>query len=151
MSVEPADAVTFSDLSATRGLSPTGPAAGNPSRCAGFLPDGGRPGGGAGREPGDRVPDVAALARSESGARAVESALTEVFPSARHLSAAERTEFAAELIAALCDAAELTIDQNAHEAIAGWRATARIKADKRQYAQALAPTEGGFGPAGVIA
>jgi hypothetical protein len=50
--------------------------------------------------------------------------------------------------AALSDAAELTIDQNAHEVIAGWRATARIKADKG-YAQALAPTEGDFGPAEV--
>ena len=36
-------------------------------------------------------------------------------------------------------AAELTIDGNAHEVIAGWRATARIKADKNMYAQALAP------------
>jgi hypothetical protein len=33
----------------------------------------------------------------------------------------------------------------------GWRATARIKADARQYARALAPTEGDFGPAGAIA
>jgi Family of unknown function (DUF6247) len=74
-----------------------------------------------------------------------------VFPWARHLSAAERTEFTAELIAALSDAAELTIDQNLHEVIAGWRATARIKADKMQYARALAPTEGDFGPAEVIA
>jgi hypothetical protein len=74
----------------------------------------------------------AALARSESGARVLESALAEVFPWARHLSAAERTEFTAELIA-------------------GWRATARIKADKMQYARALAPTEGDFGPAEVIA
>jgi hypothetical protein len=88
----------------------------------------------------------AALARSESGARVVESALAEVFPWASHLSPAERAEFTAELIAALSDAAELTIDQNAHEVIAGWRATARIKADKRQYAQALASTEGDFGP-----
>src|SRR5258708_3771357 len=83
--------------------------------------------------------------RSESGTRAVESALAEVFPWARHLSAAERTEFTAELIAALSDAAELTIDQNAHEVVAGWRATARIKADTRQYAR----TEGDFGPAEV--
>jgi hypothetical protein len=64
--------------------------------------------------------------------------------------AAERSEFAAELIAALSDAAELTIDRNAHEVIAGWRATAWIKADKEHYARALAPTEGDFGPAEVI-
>lgn len=62
---------------------------------------------------------------------------------------AERAEFTAELIAALSDAAELTIDRNAHEVIAGWRATARVKADKGEYARALAPTEGDFGPAEV--
>jgi hypothetical protein len=93
----------------------------------------------------------AALARSESGAPAVESALAEVFPWARHLSAAERSGFAAELIAALSDAAELAVDGNAHEVIAGWRATARIKADTGQYARALASTEGDFGPAEVTA
>lgn len=80
----------------------------------------------------------AALSRSESGARAVESALADVFPWVRHLSAAERSEFSRELVAALSDAAELTIDANAHEVVAAWRATARIKADKSQYAQALA-------------
>jgi len=92
-----------------------------------------------------------ALARSESGARVVESALAEVFPWVRHLSSAERSEFASELIAALSDAAELTIDRNAHEVIAGWGATARIKADKEHYGRALAPTEGDFGPVEVIA
>ena len=43
----------------------------------------------------------AALARSESGERAVASALAEVFPWARHLTAAERRDFAEELIAAV--------------------------------------------------
>jgi hypothetical protein len=38
--------------------------------------------------------------------------------------------FAAEPLAPLSDAAELTNDRNAHEVIAGWRATARIKADQ---------------------
>jgi hypothetical protein len=38
---------------------------------------------------------------------------------------------AEELISALSDAAELAIDRNAHEVIAGWRATARIKAETR--------------------
>lgn len=88
----------------------------------------------------------AALARSESGERAVASALAEVFPWVRHLTAAERGNFAAELIAALSDAAELAIDRTAHEVIAGWRATARIKADESLYPQALAPTQGDFGP-----
>jgi hypothetical protein len=87
-----------------------------------------------------------ALSRSEAGARAVESAIADVFPWARHLSAAERSDFAAELIAALSDAAELTVDGNVHEVTAGWRATARIKADRRLYTQALVPTEGDFGP-----
>jgi hypothetical protein len=88
----------------------------------------------------------AAMIRTEIGSRAVESALTEVFPWIRHLSAAEQTDFAVELVSALSDAAELIIDVNAHEVVAGWRATARIKADKRQYSQALAPTEGDYGP-----
>lgn len=87
----------------------------------------------------------AALSRSESGKRAVASAVTDVFPWSRHLSDPERSEFAAELIAALSDAAELVIDANAHEAIAGWRATARIKADKRHYTHAISQTEGDFG------
>ncbi|HTZ28507.1 MAG TPA: hypothetical protein VMC83_31200 [Streptosporangiaceae bacterium] len=91
----------------------------------------------------------AALARSESGARVMESALAEVFPWALHLSTAERSEFTADLVTALSDAAELTVDGNTHDVIVGWRATARIKADKRQYARALAPTEGDFGSAGV--
>jgi hypothetical protein len=87
----------------------------------------------------------AALARSEPGARAVASALAEVFPWTRHLQAAERHDFAEELIAALSDAAELAIDRTAHEVVTGWRATARIKADPGHYAQALEPTEGDFG------
>jgi hypothetical protein len=91
----------------------------------------------------------AALARSESGVRVMESALAQVFPWARHLSTGERTEFTADLITALSDAAELTVDRNTHEVIAGWRATARINADNSQYPRALAPTEGDFGPAEV--
>lgn len=89
----------------------------------------------------------AALARTEVGSHAVASALTEVFPWTQHLTGAERAEFAVELISALSDAAELKIDANTHEVIAGWRATARIKADKRQYKHALEPTEGDYGPA----
>jgi hypothetical protein len=92
----------------------------------------------------------AALARSESGERAVSSAIAEVFPWVRHLTAAERDGFAEELIAALSDAAELAIDRTAHEVIAGWRATARIKADEGLYRQALAPTRGDFGPVQAI-
>jgi len=92
----------------------------------------------------------AALARSESGERAVSSAIAEVFPWVRHLTAAERGGFAEELIAALSDAAELAIDRTAHEVIAGWRATARIKADEGLYRQALTPTRGDFGPVQAI-
>jgi hypothetical protein len=88
----------------------------------------------------------AALARSESGARAVVAAVADVFPWSRHLSETERADFAGELVTALSDAAELVIDGNAHEVVAGWRATARIKADKRQYSEALAATEGDYGP-----
>lgn len=92
----------------------------------------------------------AALARSESGGQAMASALAEVFPWVRHLAAAERGDFAGELIAALSDAAELAIDRTAHEVVAGWRATARIKADESLYRQALAPTRGDFGPAQAL-
>lgn len=86
-----------------------------------------------------------ALARSEPGAQAVEGALADVFPWTRHLLGAEMRDFAQELIAALSDAAELAIESKAHAVIAGWRATARIKAEPEQYAQALAPTAGDFG------
>lgn len=68
----------------------------------------------------------------------MESALAEVFPWARHLPTGERTDFTADLISALSDAAELTVDRKTHEVIAGWRATARIKADKHQYPRARA-------------
>ena len=91
-----------------------------------------------------------ALSRSPTGTRAVAAAVAEVFPWVRHLSAAERAEFAVELTEALSDAAELGIDVTAREVIAGWRATARIKADRSQYAQALAPTTGDFGPVEAI-
>ena len=93
----------------------------------------------------------AALSRSADGAQVVAEAVAEVFPWVRHLSPAERAGFASELTAALSDAAELGIDVTAHEVITGWRATARIKADSDLYAQALAPTEGDFGPVEVIA
>ncbi len=93
----------------------------------------------------------AALSRSDTGAQAVAAAVAEVFPWVRHLSVAEQAEFAAELTGALSDAAELGIDGAAREVIAGWRATARIKADTSLYAQALAPTEGDYGPVEAIA
>jgi hypothetical protein len=40
---------------------------------------------------------------------------------------------------------------NAREVIAGWHATARIKADSGQYQQALAATEGDLTPAEALA
>lgn len=63
----------------------------------------------------------------------------------RHLTDSERRDFARELFAALTDAAELDADANVNEVVAGWRATARIKADKNQYAQALRETSGDLG------
>jgi len=90
-----------------------------------------------------------AMSKTDAGTQALTLALVEVFPWSRHLSQLERSQFAAELIAALSDAAELVIDTNAHEVVAGWRATARIKADRRMLSQALAPTEGDFGPVEV--
>jgi hypothetical protein len=92
-----------------------------------------------------------ALMKQEAGVRAILLALSEVFPWTRHLSADELTELADELIAALSDAAELDVDANPHEVIAGWRATARIKADRSEYARALQETVGDFGPVEVEA
>ena len=93
----------------------------------------------------------AALSRSAHGVQAITEAVMEVFPWVRHLSQAERLNFAAELTGALSDAAELGIDVTAREVVAGWRATARIKADNDLYPQALAPTQGDFGPVEAIA
>lgn len=91
-----------------------------------------------------------ALSRSTHGVQAIAEAVADVFPWVRHLAETERAEFAAELTDALSDAAELGIDVAAREAIAGWRATARIKADKFLYAQALAPAFGDFGPVEAV-
>ena len=154
MSAEPADAVTFSDLSRNpRAVAERARPLGRLRVTHRDAPDFYLTAAEREEERDENLVTAsrmfAALARSDSGARVVESALGDVFPWARHLSDAERAEFTAELIAALSDAAELTIDGNAHEVIAGWRATARIKADKGQYARALATTEGDFGPAEV--
>jgi hypothetical protein len=53
--------------------------------------------------------------------------------------------FAQELVAALSGAAELEVDGNSREVVAGWRATARLKADKSGYARAIEETSGDFG------
>ncbi|MFD0855520.1 hypothetical protein ACFQ07_24980 [Actinomadura adrarensis] len=81
---------------------------------------------------------------------AILPAMPDVFPWVRHLSAAEVRDFTVELIDALSDAAELDLDASAQGVIAGWRATARIKADPDQYEEALRPTSGDFGPAEVV-
>ena len=90
-----------------------------------------------------------ALLRQDAGTLAVLGALPDVFPWVRHLLASELEEFARELLAALSDAAELDVDTNVSEVVAGWGATARIKADKSQYARALRETEGDLGPVEV--
>lgn len=93
----------------------------------------------------------AALMKHESGVSALLISIPDVFPWVRHLTEGELRSFTSELIGALLDAAELDIDLNAHEVVAGWQATARIKADKSQYADALRPTTGDFGPVETIA
>ncbi|MCX4666241.1 prevent-host-death family protein [Streptomyces sp. NBC_01381] len=87
-----------------------------------------------------------ALMRDDASLRALLVAIPEVFPWARHLADREVREFTVELVEALSDAAELDLDRNAAEVIAGWRATARIKADPAEYREAKEPTEGDFGP-----
>ena len=90
-----------------------------------------------------------ALMRQEAGPRVMLMAIPDVFPWVRHLKDSELGDFARELFAALTDAAELDVDANVNEVVAGWRATARIKADKSQYAQAMRETSGDLGPVEV--
>lgn len=86
-----------------------------------------------------------AIMRQEAGIRVMLLAIPDVFPWVRHLADSELKDFARELFAALTDAAELDVDANVNEVVAGWRATARIKADKSQYARALRETSGDLG------
>jgi hypothetical protein len=72
-------------------------------------------------------------------------AMSEVFPWVRHLSSEEVCTFTVELVDALSDAAEIDLRENAQGVIIGWRATARIKADRPQYEEALRATSGDFG------
>lgn len=80
--------------------------------------------------------------KHDPDAAALLLAMPDVFPWVRHLSTEEVRAFTVELVDALSDAAET----NAQEVITGWRATARIKADSSQYAEALQATSGDFGP-----
>src|ERR1019366_8273750 len=101
MTAEPADAVTFSDLSRNpRAVAERARRLGrlrvtHRDPPAFYLP--------AADRQAERVETLVtasrmfgALAGSESGARAVASALGEVFPWARHLSHAEQSSFADE-------------------------------------------------------
>ncbi|GAA1707247.1 DUF6247 family protein [Nonomuraea bangladeshensis] len=64
----------------------------------------------------------------------------------RHLTAEDMQAFTLELAQALHDSASpQNPDATVGEIIAGWRATARIKADPEHYAEALEPTTGDFG------
>lgn len=87
-----------------------------------------------------------ALLKHDPTARTLVIAMPEVFPWVRHLTSAELRAFTLELVEALSDAAELNVDAGSREVIAGWRATARIKADPLEYARARKPTTGDFGP-----
>jgi hypothetical protein len=86
-----------------------------------------------------------ALMKHDPSAKALLLAMPDVFPWVHHLSTEEVRAFTVELVDALSDAAELDLDTNAQEVITGWRATARIKADRPQYEVALRPTAGDFG------
>ncbi|MFI6901080.1 hypothetical protein ACIBKY_07460 [Nonomuraea sp. NPDC050394] len=87
-----------------------------------------------------------ALIKHDPTAHALVIAMPDVFPWVRHLSSAELRAFTLELVRALSDAAELDVDATIHEVIAGWQATARIKADPLRYSEARKPTSGDFGP-----
>jgi hypothetical protein len=71
--------------------------------------------------------------------------VAEAFPWARHLDTQELGEFVHELVTALSDITDSRVDANADEVIAGWRATARIKADQSEYVRALQETSGDLG------
>lgn len=90
-----------------------------------------------------------ALIKHDPTASALVIAMPEVFPWVRHLSSTELRAFTLELAEALSDAAELDVDATSQEVIAGWRATARIKADPAHYAEARKATSGDFGPVQV--
>ncbi|MFI7126280.1 hypothetical protein ACIBQ1_11350 [Nonomuraea sp. NPDC050153] len=92
-----------------------------------------------------------ALIKHDPTARVLVIAMPEVFPWVRHLSPDELRAFTLELVEALSDAAELDVDVTTQEVIAGWRATARIKADPAHHAEACKPTSGDFGPVQVTA
>jgi hypothetical protein len=156
MNAEPADAVTFSDLSRNpRAVAERARRLGRLRVTHRDAPDFYLTAARTAEERDENLLTAArvftALSRTDAGTRSVELAVAEVFPWTRHLTSAEQSAFASELVAGLSDAAELAIDGNAREVIAGWRATARIKADQSQYAQATAQTEGDFGAAEVLA
>ncbi|GGL31270.1 hypothetical protein [Planomonospora parontospora] len=92
-----------------------------------------------------------ALLKHDPTARTLVIAMPDVFPWVRHLTSDELRSFTLELVEALSDAAELDVDTTAQEVIAGWRATARIKADPARYAQACKATGGDFGAVEVTA
>ena len=98
-----------------------------------------------------RNPDLAdpqrqAKARAELDGHHLLIAMPDVFPWVRHLGVEEVGAFARELVEALSGVAEPDPDVSVDEVVAGWRATARIKADPRQYEDAVRPTSGDFGP-----
>jgi len=83
---------------------------------------------------------------SHQRTQAVTTAIPLVLPWARHLTQAELAEFAAELTAALPEHSGTGTLTEADHIIAGWHATARIKAHPGLHAQATAPTQGDHGP-----
>lgn len=92
-----------------------------------------------------------ALLKHDPAAEALQLAMPDVFPWVRHLTDQEIREFTVELAEVLSDAVELGADLAVRETLAGWRATARIKADPAGCRVAQAPTSGDFGPVDVIA
>ncbi|MDR8407722.1 hypothetical protein MTP10_03090 [Nonomuraea sp. 3-1Str] len=92
-----------------------------------------------------------ALLKHDPTARMLVIAMPEVFPWVRHLTSDELRAFTLELVEALSDAVELDVDATTQEVIAGWRATARIKADPAHYAEARKATSGDYGPVEISA
>ena len=91
-----------------------------------------------------------ALLKHDPAAEVLRLAMPDVFPWVRHLTDQEVREFTVELAQVLSDAVELDADLALEETVAGWRATARIKADPAGCRAAQAPTSGDCGPVDVV-
>ncbi|MGW6413056.1 prevent-host-death family protein [Streptomyces vinaceus] len=88
-----------------------------------------------------------ALMKTDKGAQALLLSLPDIFPWVRHFTEGDVREFMVEIVDAVRDAADLDVYRSLNGIVAAWKATARIKADAVEYAEAIRPLEGvDYGP-----